>query len=39
VLIFEPKPTAESGGKVLAGLTAAPATGRIIARLGPLLAR
>lgn len=39
VLLFEPKPTAESGGKVLAGLTAAPATARIIARLGPLLAR
>ena len=39
VLIFEPKPTAESGGKVLAGLTAAPAAGRIIARIGPLLSR
>lgn len=39
VLIFEPKPTVESGGKVLAGLTAAPAAGRIIARLGPLLSR
>lgn len=39
VLIFEPKPTSESGGKVLAGLTAAPAAGRIITRLGPLLGR
>ena len=39
VLLFEPKPSAESGGKVLAGLTAAPATARIISRLGPLLGR
>ena len=37
VLLFEPKPSAETGGKVLAGLTAAPVAGRIIARIGPLL--
>ena len=37
VLLFEPKPTAETGGKVLAGLTAAPVTARIIERIGPLL--
>ncbi len=39
VLLFEPKPSAETGGKVLAGLTAAPVAGRIIARIGPLLER
>ena len=35
--LFEPQPSAETSGKVLAGLTAAPVTGRIIARIGPLL--
>jgi cell division protein FtsI (penicillin-binding protein 3) len=39
VMVFEPKPSAETGGKVLAGVTAAPAAGRILARLGPLLER
>lgn len=39
VMVFEPKPKAETGGKVLAGVTAAPATARILARLGPLLER
>jgi cell division protein FtsI (penicillin-binding protein 3) len=38
VMLFEPKPTAESGAKVLAGVTAAPVAGRLIARIGPLLA-
>jgi cell division protein FtsI (penicillin-binding protein 3) len=37
VSLFEPKPTAETGGKVLAGLTAAPTAGRIIARIAPQL--
>jgi cell division protein FtsI (penicillin-binding protein 3) len=37
VLLFEPKPTDASGGEVLAGRNAAPTTGRIIARIGPLL--
>ncbi len=37
VSIFEPKPTAETGGKVLAGLTAAPAAGRLITRIAPQL--
>ena len=39
VLLFEPQASAETGGKRLAGLTAAPVTGRIIARIGPLLER
>lgn len=37
VLLFEPKGTAESNGEVLASLNAAPTTGRVIARIGPLL--
>ena len=37
VLIFEPKPTEESRGEVLAALNAAPTAGRVIARIGPLL--
>jgi cell division protein FtsI (penicillin-binding protein 3) len=37
VSLFEPKPTAETGGKVLAGLTAAPTAGRLIARIAPQL--
>jgi cell division protein FtsI (penicillin-binding protein 3) len=37
VLLFEPKPTDATGGEVLAALNAAPTTGRIIARIGPLL--
>ncbi len=39
VLLFEPQASAETGGKRLAGLTAAPVAGRIIARIGPLLER
>jgi cell division protein FtsI (penicillin-binding protein 3) len=39
VLVFEPKGNAETGGKVLAGVTAAPAMGRILARVAPLLER
>ncbi len=39
VMVFEPKPKAETGGKVLAGVTAAPAAARILARLGPILDR
>jgi cell division protein FtsI (penicillin-binding protein 3) len=37
VLLFEPKPSSETGGKVLAGLTAAPVTAGIVRRVGPLL--
>jgi cell division protein FtsI (penicillin-binding protein 3) len=37
VLLFEPKRTEAAGGEVLAGLNAAPTTGRIIRRIGPLL--
>jgi cell division protein FtsI (penicillin-binding protein 3) len=37
LMLFEPKGNAATGGKVLAGLTAAPATGRLIARIGPRL--
>jgi cell division protein FtsI (penicillin-binding protein 3) len=37
VLLFEPKPTNAAEGEVLAALNAAPTTGRIIARIGPLL--
>jgi cell division protein FtsI (penicillin-binding protein 3) len=37
VLLFEPKPTHAAGGEVLAALNAAPTTGRIIARIGPVL--
>jgi cell division protein FtsI (penicillin-binding protein 3) len=36
VLLFEPKPTAETNGEVLAGLNAAPTASRVIARIGPL---
>ncbi len=35
--LFEPKPTAETGGQIAAGATAAPAAGRLIARIAPLL--
>ena len=37
VLIFEPSPTEDSRGEVLAALNAAPTAGRVIARIGPLL--
>lgn len=39
VMLFEPKPTAQSGGKVLASLTAAPVAAKVITRIGPLLDR
>lgn len=37
VSLFEPKATEETKGQVVAGLTAAPAAGRVIARIAPLL--
>jgi cell division protein FtsI (penicillin-binding protein 3) len=37
VMLFEPKPTPETRGQVTAGVNAAPATGRLIARIAPLL--
>jgi len=37
LLLFEPKPTAESRGQIVAGLTAAPTAGRFLARVAPLL--
>jgi cell division protein FtsI (penicillin-binding protein 3) len=37
VMLFEPKATEESGGEILASRNAAPTTGRVIARVGPLL--
>jgi cell division protein FtsI (penicillin-binding protein 3) len=37
VLLFEPKPTEAGRDEVLAALNAAPTTGRIISRIGPLL--
>lgn len=37
VLLFEPSPTAAARGEVLAALNAAPTTGRIISRIGPML--
>lgn len=39
VMLFEPKATPESGGQIAAGATAAPATGRLVARVAPLLTR
>jgi cell division protein FtsI (penicillin-binding protein 3) len=37
VLLFEPQGTSASDGEILASLNAAPTTGRIISRIGPLL--
>jgi cell division protein FtsI (penicillin-binding protein 3) len=37
VSLYEPKPTAETKGKVTAGTNAAPTAGRVIARIAPLL--
>lgn len=37
LMVDEPKPTAESYGYATAGWVAAPAVGRIVSRLGPLL--
>lgn len=37
VLLFEPSPTKAASGKVLAALNAAPTTGHIISRIGPML--
>ncbi|MEO1205863.1 MAG: penicillin-binding protein 2 [Pseudomonadota bacterium] len=35
--LFRPQPTRETGGKISAGVTAAPATARLIERIAPLL--
>lgn len=37
VMLFEPKPTAETKNQVLAGLNAAPTTARLVERIAPLL--
>ncbi len=37
VMLFEPKPNAASRHQVLAGVNAAPTTGRLVARIAPLL--
>jgi cell division protein FtsI (penicillin-binding protein 3) len=37
VMLFEPKREAETQNQVLAGLNAAPATGRLVSRIAPLL--
>lgn len=37
IMIFEPKPTAETKGLITAGLNAAPTAGRVIARVAPIL--
>lgn len=37
LMLHEPKGTAETGGEIVAGLTAAPAAGRLLQRLAPLL--
>lgn len=37
VMLFEPKPSAETGGGVTAGVTAAPLTSRLVTRIAPLL--
>ena len=37
VSLFEPKPSAETGGEIAAGVNAAPSAGRLIRRIAPLL--
>jgi len=37
VLIWAPQPTEADKGQTAAGLTAAPVSGRVIARISPLL--
>ncbi len=37
VMLFEPKPVAETRGQVAAGANAAPTAGRLIARIAPML--
>lgn len=37
LMLHEPKGTTETGGEIVAGLTAAPAAGRLLQRLAPLL--
>jgi cell division protein FtsI (penicillin-binding protein 3) len=37
ISLFEPEGTAETKGKITAGLNAAPTTGRLIGRIGPML--
>jgi cell division protein FtsI (penicillin-binding protein 3) len=37
IMLFEPKPTAESQGQITAGVNAVPTAGRVIARVAPIL--
>jgi cell division protein FtsI (penicillin-binding protein 3) len=37
VMLFEPQGTPETGGRITAGVNAAPVTGRIVERIAPLL--
>jgi cell division protein FtsI (penicillin-binding protein 3) len=37
VMLFEPKGTAETGGRITAGVNAAPVTARVVERIAPLL--
>ena len=37
LILFEPQASAETGGQIAAGATAAPATGRLVERVAPLL--
>ena len=37
ISLFEPKPSQETGGEIAAAVNAAPSTGRLIARIAPLL--
>jgi cell division protein FtsI (penicillin-binding protein 3) len=37
VLLFEPQGTPETGGRITAGVNAAPVTARIVERIGPIL--
>ncbi len=37
VMLFEPQPVAETNGSITAGYNAAPATGRLIKRIAPLI--
>jgi cell division protein FtsI (penicillin-binding protein 3) len=37
VMLFEPQGTRETGGRITAGVNAAPVTGRIVERIAPLL--
>jgi cell division protein FtsI (penicillin-binding protein 3) len=37
ISLFEPKPTAETGGEIAAAVNAAPSAGRLIRRIAPML--